>query len=406
MADTTDTTAVKTPLQYLDRAMNSLRDLGLLKDGQAAAAEAAPITGLLEKISDLEPDKIAVITRTLGQMSVFNEVVREQISEMSVGERYEEITKQFNSIRDDAKSMVDQIEDGKIDVFERATNAWMKLSRGDVATRFDKIRDTYLDVAKDTKTNIEREHIILEAYMDFRGALKQAEVSALEVLKVAEKRLEAAKAELAKAGDAVKDYAGEDLAERARLELARDEKLRAMQAEDGRYQIAKDLADNLTIGYNTSEVIMARLTQTTSAKERVYQQAVSFFTTNESVLTALKASFTGMFGLHESTRTLNEMKEGVSKSIEVLSEIGGKIQEEALKAGYGPTIRADAVKKLVDSVVTFQERSGEIIAEMRTLATRNSEEIREAVEDGKKRMARLAAEGNALVAGNVIVGNG
>ena len=31
-----------------------------------------------------------------------------------------------------------------------------------------------------------------------------------------------------------------------------------------------------------------------------------------------------------------------------LSEIGGKVQEEAVKAGYGPTIRADAVKKLVD----------------------------------------------------------
>lgn len=395
MAAATDTTVVKTPLQYLDKAMNSLRDLGLVKEGKP---EDAPITGLLEKISDLDPDKIAVITRTLGQMSVFNEVVREQISEMSVGQRYEEITKQFNSIRDDAKGMVDQISDGKIDMFERATNAWMKIARGDVSTRFDKIRETYVAVAKDTKANIEREHTILEAYLDFRGALKQAEVSALEVLKVAEGRLDKAKAELAAAGDAVKAYAGSDPAERARLELFRDEKLRAMQAEDGRYQVSKDLADNLTIGYNTSEVIMARLTQTTSAKERVYQQAVSFFTTNESVLTALKASFTGMFGLHESTQTLNEMKEGVSKSIEVLSEIGGKIQEEALKAGYGPTIRADAVKKLVDSVVTFQERSGEIIKEMRTLATRNSEEIREAVEEGKKRMARLAAEGNALVA--------
>lgn len=395
MADaSTDTTVVKTPLQYLDKAMSSLRELGLVKDGRS---EDAPITGLLEKISDLDPDKIAVITRTLGQMSVFNEVVREQISEMSIGQRYEEITKQFNSIRDDAKGMVDQISDGKIDMFERATNAWMKIARGDVSTRFDTIRETYLAVAKDTRTNIEREHIILEAYMDFRGALKQAEVSALEVLKLAEGRLDKAKAELGAAGDAVKAYAGDDPAERAKLELFRDEKLRAMQAEDGRYQVAKDLADNLTIGYNTSEVIMARLTQTTSAKERVYQQAVSFFTTNESVLTALKASFTGMFGLHESTETLNQMKEGVSKSIEVLSEIGGKIQEEALKAGYGPTIRADAVKKLVDSVVTFQERSGEIIKEMRTLATKNSEEIREAVEEGKKRMARLAAEGNALV---------
>jgi hypothetical protein len=396
MADAAaDTSIVKTPLQYLDKAMSSLRDLGLVKEG---GPQEIPITGLLEKITELSPDKIAVISRTLGQMSVFNEVVREQIAEMSIGQRYEEITSQFNSIRDDAKAMVDQISDGKIDVWERATNAWMKISRGDISARFDKIRDTYLSVARDTKTNIEREHIILEAYMDFRGALKQAEVSALEVLKVAEGRLDAAKQELGKAGDLVKNHAGDDLAERARLELFRDEKLRAMQAEDGRYQVAKDLADNLTIGYNTSEVIMARLTQTTSAKERVYQQAVSFFTTNESVLTALKASFTGMFGLHESTEALNRMKEGVSQSIEVLSEIGGKIQEEALKAGYGPTIRADAVKKLVDSVVTFQERSGEIIAEMRTLATRNSEEIREAVEDGKKRMARLAAEGNALLA--------
>jgi hypothetical protein len=170
-----------------------------------------------------------------------------------------------------------------------------------------------------------------------------------------------------------------------------------MQNEEGRYQVAKDLADNLTIGYNTSEVIMARLMQTTSAKERVYQQSVSFFTTNESVLTALKASFTGVFGLHEATQTLNSMKEGVSKSLEVLADIGGKVQEEALKAGYGPTVRADAVKKLVDSVVNYQERSTEIISEMRTLATRNSEEIRAAVEDGKRRIARLAEQGNALV---------
>ncbi len=384
---------VKTPLQYLEKAMSGLRDLGLVKDTKP---EETPIVGLLQKITDLDPDKIAVISRTLGQMSVFNEVVREQISEMSIGERYEKIAKGFNSIRDDAKGMVDQIADGKLDMFERATNAWMKIARGDISARFDDIRATYLDVANDTKVNIEREHIILEAYMDFRGALKQAEVSGLEVLKVAEARLDKAKAELAKAGDAVKAYAGSDAAERAKLELMRDEHLRAMQAEDGRYQIAKDLSDNLTIGYNTSEVIMARLTQTTSAKERVYQQAVSFFTTNESVLTALKASFTGMFGLHETTQTLNTMKEGVSKSIEVLSEIGGKIQEEALKAGYGPTIRADAVKKLVDSVVTFQERSSEIISEMRKLATTNSEEIRDAVEDGKRRMARLVAEGNAL----------
>ena len=383
---------VKTPMQYLDKAVGALRSAGLI----SGKTEEAPIIGLLEKISDLSPDKIAVITRTLGQMSLFNEVVREQISQMEIGQRYEKITEGFNSIRDDAKAMVDQIADGKLSVFERATNAWMKISRGDIATRFDEIKEVYLDVARDTKENIQREHNILEAYRDFRGALKQAEVLALEVLEMASKKLDAAKSDLGKAAQAIEDYKGDQAAERAKLELTRDEFLRRMQNEEGRYQISKDLADNLTISYNTSEVIMARLMQTTSAKERVYQQAVSFFSTNESVLTALKASFTGLFGLHEATQTLNEMKEGVSKSIEVLAEIGGKVQEEALKAGYGPTIRADAVKKLVDSVVNFQEKSTEIISEMRKLATENSQEIRDAVEDGKRRIARLAAQGNAL----------
>ena len=384
---------VKTPLQYLDKAMGALRDLGIAPE----KTEEAPIVGLLQKITDLAPDKITVITRTLAQMSVFNEVVREQISQMTIAQRYEKITQGFNSIRDDAKRMVDELADGKLNIFERATNTWMKITRGDIASRFDDIKKVYLDVARDTKTNIEREQAILEAYRDFRAALKQAEVAALEILKTAESKLEAAKAELTTASGAVASFTANDPAGRAHLELVRDEHLRQVQNEENRYQIAKDLADNLTIGYNTTEVIMARLMQTVSAKERVYQQSISFFSTNESVLTALKASFTGLFGLHETTQTLNEMKEGVSKSIEVLAEIGGKVQEEAIKAGYGPTLRADAIKKLVDSVVNFQEHSTEIIAEMRKLSTQNSDEIREAVDEGKRRIARLAEKGNALV---------
>lgn len=381
----------RTPMQYLERATGALRDLGLMP----AKTEDAPILALLEKISHLDPDKTAVIARTLNQTTLFNEVVREETQAMEIGERYRDIAKAFDSIRNDAKTMVDQIADAKIDFLERATNVWMKISRGDIADRFDAIRKTYLDVTRSTRDQIQREGRILEAYLDFRGALKQAEVLALEVLKTAEQRLEAQKSALAKASEAVGGYGGQDPAERAKLELARDEQLRRTQDEDKRYQIAKDLSDNLTIGYNTSEVIMARLMQTTNAKERVYSQAIAFFSTNDSVLTALKASFTGMFGLHESTQTLEMMKEGMSKSLETLSEIGDRVGEAAVRAGYGPTIRADAVKTLVDSIVNFQERSFEIAEEMRQLATRNSAEIRDAVEDGKRRIARLIAEGKA-----------
>jgi len=383
---------IKSPMQYLDQATGTLRDLGI----SPVRPDFTPITALLEKISDLDRDRIAVISRTLGQTEVFNEVVRDQTHAMDIGRRYEDIAKAFNSIRDDSKMMVDQLEDGKIDFSERVTNIWMKLTRGDIADRFDKIRATYLNVTKSTKDQIEREAKILDAYRDFRGALKQSEVLALEVLKKAEAKLHAAKVELTKASETVSNYNGTDPAERANLELKRDEHLRTLQDEDKRYQIAKDLADNLTISYNTSAVIMARLHQTTNAKERVYAQAVSFFSTNDSVLTALKASFTGLVGLHESTQSLEAMKEGVSKSIEVLSQLGDKVQEAAVRAGYGPTIRSNAVIKLVDSITTFQEKSFGIIEEMRKLSTQNSEEIRSAVEDGKRRLEALILEGKTL----------
>jgi hypothetical protein len=381
------------PMQYLDKAMGRLHDLGLLPEKQG---EDAPIIALLNQISDLDEERVVAITRTLSQASLFNEVVREQVQAMDIGTRYEYIVDAFNSIRDDAKKMVEQIDDGKLDTFERISNVWMKVTRGDIATRFDKIKDTYLEVTDATQDQIQREQKILEAYQDFRGALKQSEILALEVLKTAGGKLEAAKAAVNDAMQTVEGYQGTDAAERAKLEMARDEAVRALQNEEKRYQIAKDLSDNLTVSYNTSEVVMARLMQTTNAKERVYAQAVSFFSTNEVVLTALSASFTGMFGLHEGTQTIEAMKEGVSRSLEDLADIGGKVQEAAVKAGYGPTIRADAVKKLVDSVVNWQTRSREIIEEMRKQSTANAEEIRNSVEEGKRNLARLAEQGKGL----------
>ncbi|MBT8102656.1 MAG: cell surface protein [Gammaproteobacteria bacterium] len=382
----------KSVLKYFDRAMNQLRDLGLVPD----VSDEAPIVALLNRLTQLDEAKVTAIARTMSQASLFNEVVREQISSMKLGARYEEITDSFNSIRDDAKSMVEQVEDGKIDTFERISNVWMKVTRGDIASRFQDIKEIYLDVAKDSKDQIEREHIILNAYQDFRGALKESEILSLDVLKTAEGRWDAAKAAVTEAADAVAAFEGDDLVARAKLELARDEKVRMLQNDEDRYQIAKDLSDNLTISYNTSEFVMARLHQTTSAKERVYKQSIMFFGTNETVLTALSASFTGLFGLHESTEALEAMKEGMSKSLEDLADIGGEVQEAAVRAGYGPTIRADAVKKLVESVVNFQARSRDIIEEMRVLATKNAEEIRESVEDGKQRLARLIQQGGTL----------
>lgn len=385
------------PMRYLDKALGQLRDLGLPLPAPGEA-DQAPIAGLLARVSDLDPDKVALIARVLTQMSHFNQVVRDQVQAVQVGSRYEEITQGFNSIRDDARSMVLQMEDGKLSVGERLSNVWQKATRGDIASRFDTIKGSYVAVTRDTRDQVEREHAILEAYRDFRGAMKEGEVLAFEVLQKAEAKLNAAREALEAASKAVEEAAAAAPPERARFEMARDAALRALQNAEGVYQVAKDLSDNLTVSYNTSEVVMARLVQTTNAKERIWQQSVAFFSTNESVLTALTATFTGMTGLHEATQTLEGMKEGVNRSLETLAEVGGKVQEAALRAGYGPTIAASSVQKLVDSVVNYQERSHAIIEEMREAATRNSEEISRSVEDAKRRMARLVEQGRALPA--------
>lgn len=383
------------PLARLDKALGALRDLGLIK----SQPEEAPVVALINKISHLDQDKSLAIARTLSQATLFNEVVREQISEMGIGERYKAITTAFDSIRDDAKAMVLQVEDGKIDTMERLSNIWMKITRGDIPSRFERIKDTYLEVASESKEQIQREQTILDAYRDFRGALKESQVLGLQLLKKAEEILNQARQELQSAADAVKAQENnEDRELVARLELARDDKLRQLQDEDKRYQIAKDLAENLSISYNTTEVIMARLMQITNAKERVYSQAVTFFGTNETVFTALSASFTGMHGLHESTQTLEAMKAGMNKSLETLGEVGTKVLEEATRAGYGPTLRADSVKKLVDAVVNFQEKSVTIIDEMRQLSSTNEREIQAAVEDGKRRLVALSQTANTLPA--------
>jgi hypothetical protein len=222
---------------------------------------------------------------------------------------------------------------------------------------------------------------------------------ALQVLKKAQAELEGAKVRLEEASKALAAGAGGDQEAVAKLELARDQRLRELQDEDKRYQVAKDLAENLSVSYNTTEVIMARLMQSNDIKERVYSQAVSFFGTNETVFTALNASFTSLQGLHESTRTLDAMKEGVGQSLETLADVGGKVQEEALKAGYGPTLKAESVKKLLDAVINFQEKSMALIAELRQLSSKNEEEIRNAVEDGKRRLVELSKAGASLTHG-------
>lgn len=370
---------------YLEKAVSGLAKLGI----NIPQAEA-PVVALIEKIAKYDNAKALAVAQTLQKSSAFNEVVRGEIKGMEISTRYANIAESFNSIRDDAATMASWMDDGKLDLAEKIQNMWIKIRRGSIPDRFEKIKSEYLAVSKSAQDQLSRESIILKSYMDFRMALKTAEVLAQEMLVTATAELDRVKRALdAAAGELESIRAEGSVADVAAAELRRDEALRLLQDETKSHQIVKDIADDLKTGYNTAELVFARLNQTHDVKERLYQRSVTFFATNEVVFTGLAASFTSMAGLGEATNTMEAMKDGMNRGLEDLATTGGAQLEAGLRSGYGSTLKSSSVKVLADAIVEFQSSSIELIKVLQQESTETAAEIETITEDSKKKFAAL-----------------
>jgi len=365
--------------KYLDSAVKVLE-----KFMPGEKQEDSQLAMLLQDVVKVDEPKILAVAKTLQYMGSFNQLVRDNVGDMKIADRYAEITAKFDSIREDSKNILAQYDDGKIDWKEKLENFWMKLVRGTPHARFEKIVKIYKDVSNDTLDQLNKEDAIMDAYIDFRFALKDAEILALEVMKTQEGNLKNAMDAFKKTVQEYSAFSGED-SEKSRLQLKRDEAERVHSEEDKKYQLLKDVAENLKVGYNVGETLVAKLKQTHDVKDRVHKRSITFFTTNEHVFTVLDAVYTSQHGLNEATKTLEAMTEGANKGLEDVAELGRNLEKAALKAGYGSTLKPESVKKLVDAVVSFQEESHTLIAQYREEATNSAKEIETIVEDGKKR---------------------
>lgn len=382
---------------YLDKAVTVLEKFGL-KDAEAPPAE---LIRLLEEVKHVDEARALAIANTIKYMTTFNKLVRDNVEDINVGNRYLEISQMFDSIREDSKNLIHQLEDGKIGFTEKMSNLWMKIRRGTPSDRFEDIVEVYQDVCKDTKDQLEREQTIMDAYIDFRFALKEAEILSRELLEAEMPHLDKAKQALAEAQKAVDEYTGGDESQQSRLELARDEANTAFLKEDRTYQLLKDIAENLSIGYDVGETLVTKLKQTHDVKDQVYRRAVTFFTTNEHVFTILGTVYTSQQGLHEATQSTEALKEGVNKSLEDVADLGRELERAALKAGYGSTISPESLEKLVTAISDYQVESLQMIAELRKESEENAKAIRRVVEAGKKRYQETLekfARGEAVTA--------
>ncbi|MDM4018531.1 cell surface protein [Roseiconus lacunae] len=374
--------------EYLDNAIGVLREFGINSKNSAPQE----LITLLDSVKHLDEAKVLAIADVIQHMGAFNALVRENVESIEVGNRYLQITQEFDSIREDSKRLIAQLDDGKISGTEKLSNWWMKIRRGTPNDRFEKIVETYAEVANDTKKALKSEDLIMDAYIDFRFALKEAEVLARELFDDHLPVLEAAKQQLGDAQDALDQYTGTDEAGKSQLELARDEARQKYEEEDETYQLLKDIAENLQIGYDVGETLVTKLKQTHDVKERVYRRAVTFFTTNEHVFTILGTVYQSQHGLHEVTQATEAMKEGVNKGLEDIATLGRELERAALKAGYGSTIDPESVQKLVDAISDFQVESLEMIAELRKESEQSTKAIRKSVEEGKKKYQETLAK--------------
>lgn len=365
---------------YLDSGLTVLEKLGI----KLVEGDESKLVTLLEEVRDVDEAKVSAIAQTVKYMGTFNRMVRDNVEDMNVGQRYQGITDSFDSIIEDSKAFVEQLSDGRVDFREKMRNILIKWTRGTTHDRFENIRKTYLAVQKDTKEQIDKEEDVLNGYVDYRLAVKRAGILAFELKAIQEKDLEDTRQELEKVAKKVGDYKGEDQAELGKLNIARDEAKREYETQERRYDLIKDVAENLSVGHNVADTLMAKLKQTHDAKQAVYRRSVAFFETNDTVFATLDMMFTARHGLYEATKAQEAMTKGVDKSLEAIADLTDEFEKAALKAGYGATFSADSVQKLIDSVVSYQIESRKLIQQYRKEATDNAKVISQGVQEAHK----------------------
>lgn len=379
--------STSTALGRLDKALKVLTPLGL---HTADTSSTTAIVGLVKELEAIDQTRALILARTLQQGPVFNEAVRSQVADMSFGTRHESITELFNSIITDMQVMANRIEHNQNGLKDKASFWMMRLTRGTVHKRFGKIRDLYVAVQKDTKEQLDREAAILNAYLDYRGAVKEAEIAGVQMLKTQQGKLEAAQQALAAAQTAATSETEPEA--KSRAQLARDDAQRAFDTENRRYDLIKAISESLTIEYNTSEVVMTDLSQTRAVKDAVLVKSVAFFPAADTILSSLSANLTSKQGLAEAARSVDAMSAGINRGLEAAAESGRQVKLEAIKTAHGATIKAASVQKLLDAVITFQADATKAVAEQRKLATEEAQAISKLVEEGKDRFVAIASQ--------------
>ena len=386
--ETQPNTEAKPLLPSLSRALDKLRQLGVTPGSVAMV----PAVNLVGELQGVDADRATRLARVFQAEADFNEMAREQTVGMVVGDAHTQIAKNFDTIIDDTRAIYNHLhDDGKIDMWEKLDIARRTLIHGGtIPSRFKAVRELFLDTTKRCQQQLEHEQTIIDAYNAFRTAYGEGMVDVLELQKSCLAHLNEVKAKsqtIIAAWEAITDPI-----EKAKKTLEKNQAVDDVENADRKYQVATNLANDMRVGQGAGDAVVEKLKQTHKAKTAVQDRAITFFGTNEHVITALCVALQSEKGLNERTQTLEQLQRGTEKAMDVLAEIGTKVDKQAIEKAYGESLSPEVVGRLVDAMVAYQKEVIELTATARAKAEESSKAIVARVQAGQEELARLAVK--------------
>lgn len=379
------------PRNKLQKARRILQAIGIEIKAESLAQKAT--LDQISELSELGTNEASQLVEVVHHMNAFDELVTDNLNKMNVGERYEDIRENFESIIKDLERKVKGAHsDQKVSsLINKMQDRLMKWKRGDIRERFQKIKVAYESVFGDADEQIRREVSILEAYKDYREALQQSVILSQVLKKRSEDEREKILVKFQEANDKVNAFPVDgDPIKLGGLKMEKDEIQRQLDKMDRRQEIASSLYGKLTVAYGISEAVMTRYAQTTEVRERVQRESSLFYTANKGVMTTLAATLMQLEGTNEQAKVMEEFGKQIKQALAKVNETSGlaeSILSKATETAYSVQFTPEQIRELYENTVKFKLVQDQKTSELRRLRDENLEKVRIEIEKGQRLLA-------------------
>lgn len=382
------------PRNKLHSAARVLNTIGIQLEIDSLAQKAT--LSQIEELAVYGQDEAGQLRDVVERINAFDQLVTDNLRAMNVGERYNDIRENFETIIKDLERKLKGAESNNagakwIDRLQSRLSHWR---RGSIKDRFDKIKVVSEAVFADAEGQITHENAIIEAYRDYREALRDSGTIAQLIKERAEADRNEVKEEMTKLIEqlnAAQDSGAETLTIAA-LQQQADEAKRHFDYADRRYEIATSLQQKLTTTYGISEAVMTRYTQTAEVRERLQRESALYYSVNAGVMTTLMATYHQLESINESTQVLKQMQEQSKNAMESLSRHGGtanKVVKDAQEVALKTYFTAEDMRKLYTSTVEFRIAQARDYARLREERDKNFVEVKKAIQEGQRALSEV-----------------